>query len=75
MKDVEVQLHKGILSDMDLKRLQLEVKEGVRRKGASRRSLQKGGPAVSITELRERKQFRDESERTAQLRIAKKRLQ
>jgi hypothetical protein len=75
MKDVNVQLNKGILSDIKLKADQVKEKAELKRRSTSRRSIQKGGAATSINKLREKKEIRDYAERTEKLRLARKRLQ
>jgi lipopolysaccharide export system protein LptC len=57
MKDVNVQLNKGILSDIKLKADQVKEKAELKRRSTSRRSIQKGGATTSINELREKKEI------------------
>ena len=75
MKAVDIQLQKSHLLTVEHASLQEKVRIEQSRKITSRRSINKGGPAARIEDLRERIRIRDETEKIESLRKLKKQLQ
>ncbi|XMA11516.1 hypothetical protein WAI453_004307 [Rhynchosporium graminicola] len=75
MINTAIDLHKAHLTTVEHATLQEKIKADNNRKKTSRRSIHKGGGSASVADLRERMRMRDEKERTAALRKARKALQ
>jgi hypothetical protein len=74
MKSVDVQLQKAHLTTIEHGALQAKLLAKSKRKTNSRRSVYKGGAALTVDELREKIKTREERETTKALQKAKKKL-
>jgi hypothetical protein len=74
MKFAQTYLTKAHLTSMEYASLQEKIHNNLKRQSTSRRSLQKGGPAPRITQLREARAIRDQTEAIAGLKRAQKNL-
>jgi hypothetical protein len=74
MKSVDVQLQKAHLTTIEHGALQAKLLAKSKRKTNSRRSVHKGGVALTVDELREKIKTREERETTEGLQKAKKKL-
>jgi hypothetical protein len=74
MKAVDIQLQKAHLTSMEHANLQQRLRSDLQRRSKSRRSIQKGGPAPRVKDLRQIIQARDEREQGEALRKAERAL-
>jgi len=71
---VGVELQKAHLKSIEHAALQEKIRTESKRKRTSRRSIQRGGPASKVNDLREKIRIRNEQENGEALRKARKRL-
>ena len=74
MRSVDIQLQKSQLVSLQHTVLQTKLQNKKRHRVTSRRSVHKGGPSASVTDLRERIQIRNESRNGEALRKARRNL-